>query len=75
MMTVVVLHPEEDLIPTERIGLVASWLALGERLTAEQVKKKTGYCRVEDAERLLRSLSRVLPITEYEGVWYWCGIG
>lgn len=70
-MGLMVMHPEE-LTPTERIGLVAYWLTRGEVMTAENVRDQTGYRRVEDAERLLNRLARVLPIYQEKGLWMLC---
>ena len=69
-----VLHPEEDLVPIERVGLVTMWLVQGEPLTIQRVKKLTGYRRLRDAKRMLETLSRVIPIYENEdtGVWEFC---
>jgi len=70
-MTVMAIHPEE-LIPTERIGLVSYWLTRGESLTVDQVKQLTGFRRRQDAKALLERLARVLPIYQRDGCWEMC---
>ena len=64
----------DDLLPTERIGLVAWALAIGETLTTQQIAERTGLT-YGGAWALMQKLSRVLPIgfndtTFIEGYWF-----
>lgn len=58
----------DDLIPTERIGIVAWRLAHGEQLTVAQVAVTLGITW-QGGQYILLKLSRVLPITERDGIW------
>jgi len=59
-----------DLIPTERITLIAWALALGGTVTTGQVAKELGITRV-GAWLLLTKMSRVVPITSDDNRrWY-----
>ena len=63
----------DDLVSTERVGLIAWALAKGEQLTTRQIADKVGI-GYAGAWILMQKLCRVLPITFdeslYEGVWY-----
>jgi hypothetical protein len=60
-----------ELIPTERIALVAAALALGGTVTTTFLAAELGITR-SGAWRLLTKVSRVLPITSDDDErWYW----
>lgn len=60
-----------ELIPTERVALVAATLALGGTVTAATIANQFGITRV-GAWYILTKISRVLPIAmDDDGHWYW----
>ncbi len=60
-----------ELIPTERVALVAVDLALGGTVTTTFLAAQLGISR-SGAWRMLTKLSRVLPITSDDDErWYW----
>jgi DNA-binding IclR family transcriptional regulator len=55
----------------EKAGLAATWLQSGGQYTASELARRLGVHR-STALRLLRDLSRVLPLVEEEGHgWRW----
>lgn len=56
--------------PSERSALVAVALVRGEVLTPDDVARLT-ECERDSGYRVLRRLSRVLPIYEDGGRWQW----
>ena len=63
----------DDLVSTERVGLIAWAMALREKLTTRQIADKV-VLSYTGAWYIMQKLCRVLPITFdetlYEGVWY-----
>ncbi len=59
-----------DVTPSERSALVAVALQRGEVLTPDDVARLT-ECERDSGYRVLRRLSRVLPIYEEGGRWQW----
>ena len=58
-----------ELTATERAGMVARWLALGDCLTVAEVAELLSMTP-NGAGRLLRRLSRVVPIyLDDDGLW------
>ena len=56
------------MVVTERAGVVAWELAQGRRLTNAQIQAMTGMGR-SGSWLLMGRLSRVLPVTFYNGAW------
>ena len=56
------------MVARERAAYVAFWLAQGREFTTAQVAERTGLTR-QGALDLLKSISRVIPICEEEGIW------
>ncbi len=57
-----------DMLPSERAGLLAWWLAQGEELTTAETAELLEVDRTA-AWRLLTKLSRQLPIACVDGKW------
>ena len=58
----------EDVSPSERVAIVTLRLASGESLEPEQVADMT-ECDLSTAYRVLKRISRVIPLAEYGGRW------
>jgi len=58
----------DELIPTERIGLVVYGLARAERLSTADVARMAGITS-SGAYRMMSKLCRVLPIRYVDGAW------
>jgi len=55
----------------ERCAYVAFWLAQGREFTTRQVAERCGVSQ-SGALRLLKSISRVIPVYEDKGIWKKC---
>jgi hypothetical protein len=63
-----VLHPEEDMVITERAALVAWRLAHGEAMTTADAAEMVGVCE-RSAQRMMCKIARILPIVQRNGHW------
>jgi Mn-dependent DtxR family transcriptional regulator len=63
----------DDLITTERVGIVTRRLALGERGTTAEIAEWVGISR-QSAWEMLTKLSRVNPLTIVDGKWCDCQV-
>ncbi|MDI9549467.1 MAG: hypothetical protein QM346_17885 [Chloroflexota bacterium] len=59
-----------DITPTERAVKVTLALASGETLTQHDVARLTD-CQPDSGYRILRRLSRIIPIYEDDDGWRW----
>lgn len=57
-----------EVTPTERAAIVTLALAEGQELEPEQVADMT-ECDLSTAYKVLKRISRVIPLAEYEGRW------
>lgn len=57
-----------EVTPSERIAIVTLALAEGQELEPEQVADMT-ECDLSTAYKVLKRISRVIPLAEYEGRW------
>lgn len=60
---------EVMMVARERAAYVAFWLAEGRTFTTAQVAERTGLSH-SGARRLLKAISRVIPICEEKGIWF-----
>lgn len=56
------------MVTRERAACVAFWLAQGCALSVPQVADRTGLT-YDGALKLLKTISRVIPISENNGIW------
>ena len=59
---------EVMMVARERAAYVAFWLAEGRTFSTRQIAERTGLSR-DGALKLLKAISRVIPIREEDGVW------
>lgn len=59
---------EEELVTTERVGVVVHRLTLGECASTAEIAEWTGLTRV-GAWLMMDKLSRVLPVVMVDGQW------
>ena len=59
---------EAMMVARERAAYVAFWLAEGREFSTAQVAERTGLT-FSGALRLLKMISRVIPIYEDNGIW------
>jgi hypothetical protein len=59
---------EEELVTTERVGVVVYRLMRGEAATTLEIATWTGLTRT-GAWLMMEKLSRVLPLAQVEGRW------
>lgn len=59
---------EVMMVAQERAAYVAFWLAEGREFSTQQVAERTGLTR-DGALKLLKAISRVIPIYEDNGIW------
>ena len=59
---------ETNMVTRERAAYVAFWLAQGREFSTRQVAERTGLT-FSGALRLLKAISRVIPIYEENGIW------
>lgn len=59
---------ETMMVARERAAYVAFWLAEGREFSTAQVAERTGLT-FSGALRMLKAISRVIPIYEENGIW------
>lgn len=58
----------DEMVTTERVAVVVHLLTLGRKMTTAQVAARVGVNR-HAAWYMLSKISRVLPLTQIDGLW------
>lgn len=59
---------QTEVTPTERAAIITLALAEGKELEPEQIADMT-ECDLSTAYKVLKRISRVIPLAEFEGRW------
>lgn len=61
-------YPQDDLIVTERVAIVAWDLALGTALTTAEIADRTGLT-ANGVHKMMSKVARVRPVMLWDGEW------